>query len=211
MELLQNFADLHLFPGAPSYGSGGCYDAYGYVEILVDGEKINDPIFLRTTNTKFSPPKGYNLKYLDGTACSASHAFSDVYYNDEIKRYLVVTDVGFATYTGQGSDHNAHLHKAECSNIIEVFDELLSYCGHDPNSAGELFYTLIEKCPEYQGNIFGVFGTDKGSFASFISWLNQQPEDQRKKLIGRIDLVNGFHTWDHPKNMNRPTYFVDEQ
>lgn len=77
------------------------------------------------------------LVYQDGTACSASHAFADIYNrknrlaNDTSKLYDVYMDCSSACYQGEGtSSTHPELHSFE--SLCEVLDFLVSYCGHDP-------------------------------------------------------------------------------
>jgi hypothetical protein len=85
-------------------------------------------------------PKGVEAKlvYQDGTACSASHAFSDVYRMTD-GSFLVQTDCGQARFTGDSSGDRAFVDSgAVCKSFTQVFVELLSFCGHDPNTCGEM-------------------------------------------------------------------------
>ena len=90
-----------------------------------------------------APPDAVALVYQDGTACSASYCFSDVY---ECKdgTYVVQTDVGVGKFTGDSphSEGNDTFCTQRCATLLDVLNELLLYCGHDPNSTGELVGSL---------------------------------------------------------------------
>lgn len=88
------------------------------------------------------------LVYQDGTACSASYAFHDVYLLDD-GSYEIYTDCGQARMTG-GEHVKYDAEPEKCSNLAEVLDFLLCFCGHDPNSAGDMLEHIIHN---YQLNL----------------------------------------------------------
>jgi len=79
------------------------------------------------------------LTYQDGTACSASHAFADIYkvVEGDVVYFDVYMDCGAASYQGEGSSLG-YAQKHSFPSLVDVLDFLSSYCGHDPNSTGEL-------------------------------------------------------------------------
>ena len=91
--------------------------------------------------------KNYNqnrkgtLIYQDGTACSASFVFNDIYILDD-NTYIVYTDAGGASHTG-GNIELADIEPYHCKNLCEVLDKLLEYNGHDPNTTGKKFAFVI--------------------------------------------------------------------
>ncbi|VBB17779.1 hypothetical protein YASMINEVIRUS_242 [Yasminevirus sp. GU-2018] len=84
------------------------------------------------------------LVYQDGTACSASYAFSDVYQKPD-GTYKVVTDCGHAHFTGDNPGDHATNDEVDCKTLDEVLYELLRYCGHDPNTSGDMFSDVYGK------------------------------------------------------------------
>ena len=100
-----------------------------------------------TNNRSYGSKNTYNNKsygklvYKDGTACSASHAFSEVYkLNDGT--YEVFTDINVANFTGDAIGTNETINK-KCENIMEVMDHLYEFSFHDLNSVGLLLKFLI--------------------------------------------------------------------
>jgi hypothetical protein len=83
-------------------------------------------------NKSFTPhPLNGILVYQDGTACSASYAFSDVFQIPD-GTYIVKTDCGQAHFTGDSPGDHAVFYEKECKNLTEVLVELNDFCGHDP-------------------------------------------------------------------------------
>lgn len=116
-------------------------------------------------------PKG-NLVYQDGTACSASHAFNDVYLQED------------GTYTVYTDCSTIDVEPKHCKNIAEVLDYLLLFCGHDPNSTGDLLLNIIHN---YQLNIdkdlVGSYKTYKGGIVPILQNCN----DENSALISAIE------------------------
>lgn len=87
------------------------------------------------------------LVYQDGTACSASHAFADVYLltDDKTgeKSYDVYMEYGGASFTGDSYEPQGE--KVHFDNIVEVTDYLYNFCGHDPNSTGEMYELVFAR------------------------------------------------------------------
>lgn len=78
------------------------------------------------------------LVYQDGTACSASHAFSDVFLLST-GEYLVQTDCGVAQCRGDDSHSNAECIVAgPFRHLWQVFDELCFFSFHDRNTCGDM-------------------------------------------------------------------------
>lgn len=96
---------------------------------------------------QFSDRQG-KLVYQDGTACSASHAFADV-YQLENGDYEVYMDYGSARFMGDSSENKNGVEKTKYSRLSEVVDYLGNFSGHDPNSCGELIEYLCEKIKHY--------------------------------------------------------------
>lgn len=88
------------------------------------------------------PPEEGELVYQDGTACSASHAMSDVYELTD-GTFLVCTDIGQARC--MGGEFEMDIVTTKCKTIVDVLDELLRFCGHDPNTTGDLLNALCKK------------------------------------------------------------------
>jgi hypothetical protein len=125
---------------------------------------------------KLDVPDGYELKYMDGTCCSASHAFSDVFFNAKTGKYLVVTDTGHAEYTGHSYD--SHYHRVECDNILDVFNELLIYNGHDLNTTGQFYYEMLTSLPDllkspFDYNMHELVDITNG-FNNIVEHINQK-------------------------------------
>ena len=150
MELLKTFADVNLVPGRRYPGV----------------RKANCPA-----------PEGFVLKYMDGTACSASHAFCDVFYNESTGKYLVVTDVGQVQSMGECSSEYAHLHHKECDTLCDVLNEVASYSFHDSNETGDfaLHLGFIDADPHGHRPIYRDFN-------NFPAWFEQQDEVNKKKI-----------------------------
>jgi hypothetical protein len=81
------------------------------------------------------------LMYQDGTACSASYAFADIYRVDG--GYDVYTDWGASHCTGGSQD--PQLDKQHFKNIIQVTDYLYNDSGHSPNSTGEMYKCVFAR------------------------------------------------------------------
>ena len=81
------------------------------------------------------------LMYKDGTACSASHAISNIYQLKD-ETYIVYTDVSQARFTGDDIGNKNIIHE-KCENISKVIDHLMEFSFHDPNSVGDLLFKLI--------------------------------------------------------------------
>lgn len=81
------------------------------------------------------------LVYQDGTACSASYSFMDVYLLDD-NTYTVYTDCGHARFTGD-SRHSDGVIETSHNTLAEVLDYLFTYCGHDPNTTGEMLGRIV--------------------------------------------------------------------
>ena len=81
------------------------------------------------------------LLYKDGTSCSVSHAFSNIYQLKDMT-YIVYTDVSHARFTGDCTGKKNIIHE-KCENISEVIDHLIEFSYHDPNSVGDLLFNLI--------------------------------------------------------------------
>lgn len=75
------------------------------------------------------------LVYQDGTACSASYAFHDIYLLEN-GTYTVYTKCGC-------NDGKKDIKPYDCDNICQVIDFLLEFCFHDPNSVGDVFLYII--------------------------------------------------------------------
>lgn len=88
-----------------------------------------------------SHPLNGTLVYQDGTACSASYAFSDVFQMPD-GTYIVKTDCGEAHFTGGSPEDRAEIYEKECQNMTEVLIELNNFCGHDPNTCGDMLRYL---------------------------------------------------------------------
>lgn len=98
--------------------------------------------YLKFKKTQERPGK---LVYQDGTACSASYAFADIYLLDD-GTYSVYSACGHAMFTGGGRDA-LDIKPQPCVNLAEVLDYLVCFCGHDPNTTGEMLLTII---PNYK-------------------------------------------------------------
>lgn len=120
-KILKKWCDSNLKPGM-------CY-----------GGSIN-PITLRVYESNNREGK---LVYQDGTACSASHAFHDVYLLDD-GTYTVYVDCGQCTMMG-GEQKRLEFEPDKFKDLAGVLDFLMEFCGHDPNSTGEFFSTIIYK------------------------------------------------------------------
>jgi len=81
-------------------------------------------------------PPGTILIYQDGTGCSASCAFSDVFKVKDKEEYIVRTDLGICQEMGSNPDHE--IVETKCNNIFEIYAELLTYSFHDSNTCGDL-------------------------------------------------------------------------
>lgn len=109
---------------------------------------INDPIAvvsidIQDRNEIISKRSG-KLIYQDGTACSASYAFADVYKLDS-DSYQVYMDCGCAKFTGDNPENEYGIETKTFSKLSEVVDYLASFSGHDANSCGELIDYLINR------------------------------------------------------------------
>jgi hypothetical protein len=87
------------------------------------------------------PGEGYELLYQDATACSASHALSDIFKHKY--GYLVRTDVGCASFTGEDPSTNSKYHDKMCNDLDDVLHHLLEFCFHDPNTTGEMVHDIL--------------------------------------------------------------------
>lgn len=87
-------------------------------------------------------PVSGKLVYQDGTACSASFAFSDVYLMPN-KQYIVKTETGCAQSQGDSIEETSVV-ETKCKNLIEVLLELRKYIGHDPNTTGDMLIDLLD-------------------------------------------------------------------
>ena len=115
--------------------------------------------------TDISPENGH-LVYQDGTACSGSFAFSDVYQTfgqdsrqtfgqdsrqNDNSFYVVQTIMGIAdSYPGGDPGEHARLVSYQCSNLIDVFNHLCAFAFDDPNSCGDVVTTILHigrRCP----------------------------------------------------------------
>ena len=85
------------------------------------------------------PPKDGKLIYQDGTACSASHAMSDIYLLPDGK-YIIQTDIG-RTFE-MGGEYEMNYSGMKYETILDVLDGLLKFCFHDPNSTGDFFQSF---------------------------------------------------------------------
>lgn len=83
------------------------------------------------------------LIYQDGTACSASHAFADVYVLGD-GSYDVYMDASSGVEQGDSGIFGFVTEIKHCNNLVEVVDYLDNYCGHDPNSCGQLVDEISE-------------------------------------------------------------------
>lgn len=81
------------------------------------------------------------LVYQDGTACSASYAFSDVFQLPD-STFIVKTKVASANCTGGNMENDETIEKS-CRDLSEVLIGLASYSGHDPNTAGDMLFALL--------------------------------------------------------------------
>jgi hypothetical protein len=90
------------------------------------------------------------LMYQDGTDCSASRAFSYIYQTVGKRDYFVITETGCASYMGDSNDSNPDIHVTRCDSLLSVWKELLKFCFHDPNSAGDVFLIYDPKIPVHQ-------------------------------------------------------------
>lgn len=124
-EAIFSFFDNNLIPGMCYHGS------------LPTGKP-----FIRDEDMNRLGLNNNELIYQDGTACSASHAFSDIYKKKD-GTYIVVTDTGAAEY--QGHSYESSYQIENCETLFDVLLELLSFCGHDPNSSGDMFYHVFNK------------------------------------------------------------------
>ena len=87
------------------------------------------------------PPQDGTLVYQDGTACSASYAMSDVFCMPD-NTFIVQTEVGQAHFTGDDPSNHVTYHVRACAGLLDVVVELACFCGHDPNSTGEMLHQL---------------------------------------------------------------------
>lgn len=87
------------------------------------------------------------LLYQDGTACSASYAFADVYELDN-GEYEVYADCGYACFTGDNCHNEDGIMTNKFQKLSEVVDYLADLSFHDPNSCGDLMYYLSDKLAE---------------------------------------------------------------
>ena len=93
--------------------------------------------------TKKIEKRSGNLVYQDGTSCSASYAFADIYLLDD-NTYTVYVACGYAMSTG-GEREVVDIKPQLCNNLEEVLDYLVCFCGHDPNTTGEMMLSIIQK------------------------------------------------------------------
>jgi hypothetical protein len=120
------FFDNNLYPG-------NCYSSV-----------IGKP-FLKVKHRSRFLSDDAKLVYQDGTGCSASYALSDVYQNSD-GSYVVITCIG-------GDDPYV---KNECKTVCEVFEVLISYCGHDPNSTGDMFLDVFAIDHDYKKRLMAL-------------------------------------------------------
>lgn len=120
-KILKKWCDSNLKPGM-------CY-----------GGSIN-PITLRVYESNNREGK---LVYQDGTACSASHAFHDVYLLND-GTYTVYVDCGQCTMMG-GEQKRLEFEPDKFKDLAGVLDFLMEFCGHDRNSTGLFFSEVVNK------------------------------------------------------------------
>jgi hypothetical protein len=146
-------------------------------------------------HAKQNIPHEYVYRCSDRTECSASYAMSDIYDNKSTGKYLVVTEVGSATRTGDDPKSNSKTFEKYCDNLAEVFDELLNYCFHDPNTGGELFMMISNaydcysyECHEYKSNKEKPFL----SWGEFVTWYDQQSQNSKDEFNERLSRYKEF-------------------
>lgn len=88
-------------------------------------------------------PKRYKLNYMGGTSCSAGYSHSEVYFNFEGKKYVVVSVNNYCHYMGDSEDHSVFYSKL-CEDLVDVFQELLNFCGYDGNEAENILENFIQ-------------------------------------------------------------------
>lgn len=86
-QAIKTFFDNNLLPGMCYPGSGG------------------QPLIASQYTKQLALSDNAKLIYQDGTACSASHAFIDIYRNLD-ETYTVITDSGSADHMGNSYDSN---------------------------------------------------------------------------------------------------------
>lgn len=100
------------------------------------------PIACLSKRLEEQPPRPGLLVYQDGTACSASHAFGDVYQLDD-GSYTVYMDGGQAEFQGDSSVGRGDIEVTSFTTLAHVVDHLSNYSGHDSNSCGDLMHQLM--------------------------------------------------------------------
>lgn len=137
------------------------------------------------------------LVFQDGTACSAAHAFCDIYQLED-GSFLVQVDSGRAKFTGDntGGD-NASVYKQACKTFFDVFCELLKWQLYDGNSCSEMVIELkldINNLTEYDLKRIKVhestkWNTEKKETKPTLSHLQQKfdldSDDELNMLKGQ--------------------------
>lgn len=103
----------------------------------------NRPIAGKVSKVSFEGRSG-NLIYQDGTACSASYAFADV-YQLENGEYEVYMESAQSRYMGNSPINESGIEHTKYTKLSEVVSYLSDYSGHDSNSCGELMEYLSER------------------------------------------------------------------
>jgi len=116
-----------------------------------------------------SRPQDGILVYQDGTACSASYAFSDIFQIPD-GTYIVKTDCGQARFTGGSPEDHAEFYETKCQNLTDVLIELNIFCGHDPNTCGDMLRYLSDFVTDDRFKSKRELGDD------FIQYIKSQPE-----------------------------------
>ena len=85
-------------------------------------------------------PNGGNLVYQDGTACSASYAFSDVYQMPD-DTFVVQTKTASAQSQGDSPDNEITI-TTKCKDLCKVLVELSNFSGHLSNTTGDMLISI---------------------------------------------------------------------
>ncbi len=122
------------------------------------------------------------LVYQDGTVCSASHAFHDVFLLDD-DSYNVYADCGQAKFMVGNHERSDGLEECEHFNsLAEVLDYLMCFCGHDPNTTGNMLMCINHNFQlKLDDSVSMKLGTRKIPILSKC--------DNNKKLIDVIDFL----------------------
>jgi len=159
-------------------------------ENLTDGKSyrgsipIGEPIASCRTQEEQDARKGV-LTYQDGTACSASHAFADVYLLED-GSYDVYMDSDSGCSQGESGIYGPDVEVTHHENLAQVVHYLDGYSGHDPNNCGELINYLVDELPKnyWEGKIETRVGYTRKYGECQVPDLEKTLESE--ELCGRI-------------------------